>query len=427
LEKFNGLFMNYLHYFDEKYGNVLYQSYSSLCNEKYNHDMALEHIFRLRTHIKDHKLLNNYNKLVGYVESQLNCYEELAGKNQELRAKFDEICSKGEIAKMMDSKIRVGLEIEHYYISDSYDTLRFGDKIKKTCRKRSIPIWNAYDDETGPTEYSTKPYSNISELYEVTKNIQDVADEISGSYNHFALGAGQLCGKGVAGLHVHVSVPNCKEFYNGITYYLPELVALTANSPFPYRGELGVFWIRDSRLVNRPYGNRIVKFTPGKRIWQSHCYRPNFKTVEIRALDAQPTVDDAVAIAGLISALAHKIMDKCVNSYDIVDVKRNFLCAQYLGFDAIFIKDGREIPAYESIEKMFMDAKEYFKELDFPPELELLLQERIEARKSPADRIIDLYREKSEGIPKNKNDLMQLQDCFLLAAQKNKTAKIEIV
>jgi hypothetical protein len=108
LEKFNELFMKYLRHLEQKYANVLYQSYSIFCNEKDNHDRALEHLYRLETHIdqcikkpcstKDHKLLNSYNELVGYVESQLNCYEELAGKNQELRAKFDEIRLKGEIA-----------------------------------------------------------------------------------------------------------------------------------------------------------------------------------------------------------------------------------------------------------------------------------------------------------------------------------------
>jgi gamma-glutamyl:cysteine ligase YbdK (ATP-grasp superfamily) len=317
----------------------------------------------------------------------------------------------------MYSKIRVGIEIEQFYVSDSYDTLQFGEKIKNVCKKRGIPLWSAYDDASGPVEYSTKVYSSLKELYEAAKNIQDVADEISGNY--FPLGAGQLFDKLTASLHVHVNAPSCKQFYKGITYYIPELVALTANSPFP----IGNDWIKDYRLVNGIHGNKIEEFSPGKWGYQTHCYRHSLGSVEIRVLDAQPTVEDASAITGLIWALAFKIMDKGVNTYDMDDLKKNFSNAQSSGFDTTFIKEGHIIPAYKCIEEMFMDAKEYFKDLDFPPEIESLLQERIETRRCPAERIIDIYKETSPPPPPIEGaDLkkLKLYYSYLLAAQENK-------
>ena len=131
-----------------------------------------------------------------------------------------------------------------------------------------------------------------------------------------------------AALHVHVGMPDADttiRVFNGLRRHLPLLIGLAANSPWWFGHDSGLASAR--RAVVRPYPGRGIP--PAFDSWDhylDHLKRleesggpsdytlvwwdirphPRLGTVEIRELDAQAGVDDAVAIAALTQALARR-------------------------------------------------------------------------------------------------------------------------
>jgi carboxylate-amine ligase len=131
-----------------------------------------------------------------------------------------------------------------------------------------------------------------------------------------------------AALHIHVGMPDPEttiKVFNGLRRHLPLLIGLAANSPW---------WFgRDSGLASARWA--LVRSYPGRGIppafdswdhYEEHLGRveeaggpadytlvwwdirphPRFGTVEVRELDAQASLDDAVALAALTQALARR-------------------------------------------------------------------------------------------------------------------------
>lgn len=130
----------------------------------------------------------------------------------------------------------------------------------------------------------------------------------------------------VFGLQVHVAVrPSglALAVYNGMRSYLPELLALAANSPF-YRGvDTGLAAVRPklSELLPRQgvpppiesweayaaalrWGERAGGVPEPAVWWWELRPHPAFGTLEVRVPDAQVTVADAAAIVAVVHALA---------------------------------------------------------------------------------------------------------------------------
>lgn len=126
-------------------------------------------------------------------------------------------------------------------------------------------------------------------------------------------------------LHVHVAVSGADRalaVYNAARSFLPELVALAANSPFlegadtglaSARGELMIAfhrvgvppafptWEAYAEFVE--WGRRGGLFPDATHLWWDLRLHPKFGTIELRSPDSQTRVDDAAAIAALFQCL----------------------------------------------------------------------------------------------------------------------------
>jgi carboxylate-amine ligase len=136
----------------------------------------------------------------------------------------------------------------------------------------------------------------------------------------------------IFGLHVHVGMDSpekCMHVFNEIRSYLPELLALSANSPYWQGRHTGlassrskVFdsfprsglpqpldsWQDFEALVGRAVSvGALADYT---YIWWDVRPHPRFGTIEIRACDAQTHVDESVALAALIQATCAWLGDR---------------------------------------------------------------------------------------------------------------------
>jgi carboxylate-amine ligase len=138
----------------------------------------------------------------------------------------------------------------------------------------------------------------------------------------------------VNGMHVHVAVPSREtgvQVMNRIRVWLPTLTAMSANSPlwdghdtgfaswrtvifsrWPVSGMLPYF--QDAadydRRVRQLLESGLISDT-GQLNWQARL-SDRYPTVEVRRLDVQLHVDDAVMFAGIIRALVETAITEAV-------------------------------------------------------------------------------------------------------------------
>jgi glutamate---cysteine ligase / carboxylate-amine ligase len=133
------------------------------------------------------------------------------------------------------------------------------------------------------------------------------------------------------GLHVHVAVGGAERsiaVFNAVRGYLPELAALSANSPFRDGEDTGLASVRqlgetfprtgippsfagwDGLVAFVEWGRRGGLFPDGTHFWWD--LRPNLEhgTVELRIADAQTRVADSGAVAALFACLAGDLADR---------------------------------------------------------------------------------------------------------------------
>src|SRR5215475_9948527 len=133
----------------------------------------------------------------------------------------------------------------------------------------------------------------------------------------------------IVGLHVHVGIPNrdmAIHVMNQALYFLPDIYALSVNSPFWVGHETGLKGYRlkvferfprtgipdsfESLSEYNDYCKLLVKtgcIDNAKKIWWDIRLHPFFDTLEVRVCDAQTRVDDTLAIAALIQAVISKL------------------------------------------------------------------------------------------------------------------------
>jgi carboxylate-amine ligase len=130
----------------------------------------------------------------------------------------------------------------------------------------------------------------------------------------------------VAGLHVHVGMPDADtaiRAFNGLREHLPLLSALAANSPFRHGRDTGLASAREVTLRSWPRSGvprALRDFAEFEQLSELLCRaagvedytwfwwklrpHPRLGTVEVRALDAQTTLEDNAALVALTHCLA---------------------------------------------------------------------------------------------------------------------------
>ena len=131
----------------------------------------------------------------------------------------------------------------------------------------------------------------------------------------------------VGGLHIHVGMPDPEtaiRAFNGLRRHLPLLQALAANSPFRHGRDTGLASAREVTIRGWPRSGvpramrdfedfcstsallaRAADVPDYTWFWWKLRPHPRLGTVEIRALDAQASLEDTRALVALTHCLAH--------------------------------------------------------------------------------------------------------------------------
>jgi carboxylate-amine ligase len=135
----------------------------------------------------------------------------------------------------------------------------------------------------------------------------------------------------VGGLHIHVGMPDPEtaiRAFNGLRRHLPLLQALAANSPFRHGRDTGLASAREVTIRGWPRSGvpramrdfedfcataallaRAADVPDYTWFWWKLRPHPRLGTVEVRALDAQASLDDTAGLVALAHCLARHAAD----------------------------------------------------------------------------------------------------------------------
>lgn len=197
----------------------------------------------------------------------------------------------------------------------------------------------------------------------------------------------------IFGLHVHVGIDSTNKvmaIFNAIRTYLPEMLALSANSPFwqgrhtglqstrvkvfdsfPRSGMPQSFdgWDEWCSLIGR--AARIGSFPDYTYVWWDVRPHPRFGTIEVRICDAQTDVRRSVALAALVQATCAWLGDL----YDRGEqpelqpqllINENKWSAARYGLQGEFIdfQSDTTIPTRDAVERLLEQTRPYAAQLD---------------------------------------------------------------
>jgi carboxylate-amine ligase len=151
----------------------------------------------------------------------------------------------------------------------------------------------------------------------------------------------------VFGMHVHVAVPTpeaCLAVMEGVLIELPVLLALSANSPF-WRGEhTGLASSRAMIFSAFPRSGLPPRFDDYRdyaeavgfmeatgaigdytHLWWDVRPHPRFGTLELRVMDCQTRVEDAIALAAYVQCLVKLLLDRYQAGEDVLSYHRMLL------------------------------------------------------------------------------------------------------
>ncbi len=233
------------------------------------------------------------------------------------------------------------------------------------------------------------------------------------------------------GLHVHVGIRGADRaiaVVNGLRNFLPELLALSASSPFvesvntglhsartqiftrlfPRCGVPDVFesWDAYERYVRFLYETRSID--ENTQLWWSVRPHLSFPTVEIRICDAQPDFGEAQALAAFAAALTARIARAADEGEPVADqphrlVEENMWRAIRFGLsgELIDLDSGETLPARFRLERLLEWVAPVAEEIGAAPYLALSERnaaERQIARFEEGATLEQIYAEQV-GVP----------------------------
>ncbi|MEE9613953.1 MAG: glutamate--cysteine ligase [Thermodesulfobacteriota bacterium] len=237
----------------------------------------------------------------------------------------------------------------------------------------------------------------------------------------------------IFGLHVHVGLEGgekCIYVMNRMLFYLPHLLALSANSPFWQGDDTGlksyrvkVFenlpvaglpfyfddWADFSRLIDNYKATGTIETI--REIWWDIRPHPDFGTVEIRVCDMPGTIKETLAIAALIQALVKKFGDEYERGvpferpHSAITRENKWRAARY-GLDGEFLTEdgGSTVPVREAIGALLGSVEEEAATLGSAGYLSALGE--ILAGGTGADRQLRVFKEGGDlkGVVRDMTD-----------------------
>ncbi len=250
----------------------------------------------------------------------------------------------------------------------------------------------------------------------------------------------------IFGLHVHVGIED-KELaltiMNQVRTWLPQLLAISSNSPF-WNGRMtglksyrSVVWKRFPRsgmpelFVSRSHFDQYVQhlvemqcIDNGKKIWWDIRPHPFFDTLEFRVCDMPATIEDTLALAALCQALVAKLAQLNARGVEVPTLRRDYIeenkwRAMRYGLDAEVLDfvQRRQLSMRNSIREMLDIVNDVVDDLGSRREMNYLRALLELPQGTGADRQIALYQE-SGDVQKVNQFLMEqtMQDVTLEAA-----------
>lgn len=316
----------------------------------------------------------------------------------------------------------VGLEKEFYVVDGSNQTYQQYtiDTIVKERMQQEMKAYDSdvgpkcYVDASGPFEITTRPCTDLRQLYDDITTTYRFAKEESEKQGLYALGMAGRPGveNDAAGLHVHVGYTNESEadyVFHELQKHVPEIIALSANSPS-----------RDGMVkCMRQYGNppsHLFDFLgAGAGLFYGHMFssfestsrssviykRDDSKTIEVRCMDTQGTPGEDTAVAAYIFGIAEKAKEDFANGVEQVGIgkeeKRNFKRAICKGMEATFRVDGEKMSVSQVVAGTLKEIQPHLAQYDCPKEVLDVLNQRVATKRCGADDIMDIYREEGVG------------------------------
>lgn len=227
----------------------------------------------------------------------------------------------------------------------------------------------------------------------------------------------------IFGLHVHIGVEDREtgiQLMNGARYFLPHLLALSANSPFWLGMETGLRSYRCKVFDKFPRTNvpdlyqswsefdNYVKLLiqtncidNAKKIWWDIRPHPHFPTLEFRVCDMPMRLDESIAIAALCQAIIAKLyrlheQNLSFRHYSRSLIMENKWRAARYGLDGKMIDFGKqtEVPARQLVEEILEFVADVSAELGSEEEVGYI--RRILEQGNGADRQLRVFHETSD-------------------------------
>jgi carboxylate-amine ligase len=196
----------------------------------------------------------------------------------------------------------------------------------------------------------------------------------------------------IFGLHVHVGVEDREtaiQLMNGARYFLPHLLALSANSPFWLGMDTGFQSYRSKVFERFPRTNipdlyrswsefedyvdlliRTNSIDNAKKIWWDIRPHPHFPTLEFRVCDMPMRVEETICIAAICQAVIAQLyrlheQNLSFRHYNRALIMENKWRAARYGLDGKLIDFGKqtEVPARDLIHEILEFVSDVLPEL----------------------------------------------------------------
>lgn len=253
--------------------------------------------------------------------------------------------------------LTLGVEIELQLIDPSNFDLK-GSAIeilsrveRKTPKIKSEIFQSMIEIETGVCRTAIEAQSDLLDTIGILKKACQKSDVLlSGSGTHpFASYLDRVVSPGdrysqliernqwiarrlvIFGLHVHVGMPNPDaiiQVMNAYMNYAPLLLGLSASSPFWHRDDTGLASSRSTFFESTPTGGHPIivdswgeyedlyfkmldsgSVTSPKDLWWDIRPSPQYGTLEIRACDVMPTLEENIALVSLIHSMGSYFLE----------------------------------------------------------------------------------------------------------------------
>ncbi len=224
----------------------------------------------------------------------------------------------------------------------------------------------------------------------------------------------------IFGLHVHIGVEDREtaiHLMNAARYFVPHMLALSANSPFWLGMDTGLKSYRCKVFDKFPRTNipdlyssyseyqnfvdLLVKtncIDNAKKIWWDIRPHPNFPTLEFRCCDIPMRLDETISIAALIQATVAKLYklhasNQSFRLYPRAVLMENKWRASRYGINGKLIDFGRqiEVPARDLMEEYLTFVDDVVDELGSREEVNGI--RKILETGSGADRQLKVFQE----------------------------------